>query len=266
MMESTKETRLICIHAPPVTEEWVHYTEYMARLLGAELVYRNQSFPVDDPTTLAREQDVILLYEPVTSWWQRVLGRTASARLVTRGPASVLVTRQLRWPLAHLLLIFRAEPSDEAAIAWTLALAQAGGAAVTVLPLLPSIPALYAPNSGAQLHANQLLATNTPPAVRLRRLLEQFDRWQIPVVICPGRGEPLWQMREALTGADYDLVLVGAEPPSQLHRFLVGDLVRSLLHCANCPVFAARNAPRRGEERDKFPEFQTNRHPWPVGL
>ena len=88
--------------------------------------------------------------------------------------------------------IFRAEPADEAAIAWTRIVAEAAGAAVTVLPLLPPIPALYTPNPGASLDARQLLGTCTPAAARLRQLTEQFADRHIPVVVRPGRGEPLW--------------------------------------------------------------------------
>lgn len=266
METAKKEMHLICIHTPPVSEEWVHYTEYMARLLGAELVYRTLPTRHDGPSAPAGEQDVILLHEPETSWWQRALGWTAAERLAGRGPASVLVTRRLQWPVANILLIFRSEPTDEAAIAWTRVLAQATGASVTVLPLLPPIPALYTPNPGASLDARQLLATCTPAAARLRQLTEQFAARQIPVVIRPGRGEPLWQMREALAGGEYDLVLVGAEPPGWLHRFLVGDLVGPLLHCASCPVFAARNGPRGAVEPDRLPEFQSNRRRWPVTI
>lgn len=247
MMEPVKrEMRLICVHAPPVSEEWIHYIEYMGGLLGAELVYRHTLGRAGVLSAAAGEKDVILLHEPASARLQLALGRTMSERLAGRGPASVLVVHRPRWPLDNILLILRAEPGDEAAIEWTRALARRSGAAVTVLPILPPIPALYTWRRDGRLDAGQLLASNTPAAARLRRLLGQFDQEQTPASVHLGPGEPLWQMRDEMADHDYDLAIAGAEPAGRLHRFLVGDLLGPLLHSANCPVFVARNAPELG--------------------
>lgn len=250
MMQFTNTSmRLFSIHAPPVSEEWIRYSEYMAGLLGAELVHGRTLDRLSEPSGPAGKQDVILLYEPAPSRWQRLLGRTEAERLAARGPASVLVVRRPRWPVDNILLIFRAEPGDEAAIEWTRTLSRATGATVTVMPILPPIPALYTWHRDGRLDAGQLLASNTPAAARLRRLLGQFDEERIPATVHLGPGEPLWQMREEMAGHDYNLAIVGAEPAGRLHRFLVGDLLGPLLHCANCPVLVARNVPELGVER-----------------
>ena len=250
---ATRKMQLICIHTPPVSDEWVHYTRYLADLLGVDPAYRETATP-------AGEQDLILFHEPPSSWWQRILGWTVPERLARRGPASVLAVRHLRWPLTRILLIFRATPADAAAVAWASALAGPAGAAVTVLPILPPIPALYAPLQGPPVAVDRLLAANTPAAMRLRRLSEQFACWQIPATIHLGWGEPLWQLRTEMAAGAYDLVIAGADPAGWLYRFLVGDLVGPLLRCAGCPVLVARNLPGRHPEEVRSLDWQTSNY------
>lgn len=240
MIDIRTRTRLICLHAPPVSDEWIGYTEYLSGLLDAERVYRETEGTEACADLEAGENSLIVLHESPSPWWRRLLGLTPSCRLASRGPTSLLITRQPRWPLSRILLILRVEAADEAAVTWACTLARAAGAAITVLPILPPIPILYTTNAGGVYDLQMLLATDTPAATRLRRLSAQLESWQIPATISPGQGEPSRQMRQEIAHGNYDLVIVGAEPASRLYRCLVADLVGPLLDCANCSLLIAR--------------------------
>jgi hypothetical protein len=71
------------------------------------------------------------------------LGWTPAIGVVERSPASVLVVRRPRWPLRRVLLILRADVTDEAAIQWLGQLAGFVRVELFVLPIIPPLPAMY---------------------------------------------------------------------------------------------------------------------------
>lgn len=240
MKQQNMESRLFSIHSPPVDDEWIAYTQYMARLLDGRLHYYDSPDDKEIRERSVRDADVILVHQPRWAWWQRALERAPLDRLAATGPTSTLFARRPRWPLRHIIFIFRCEPADKVAGQWTRRLAQAAGATVTILPVLPVIPARYTTSSDGRPSVAEFLAAGTLVAARLHRLLEQFSSQDVATTVQLRAGEPLWQMREEMTEYDYDLAVISAEPAVWLHRALVGDLVRPLLRCANCPVFVAR--------------------------
>lgn len=103
------------------------------------------------------------------------------------------------------------------------------------------------------------MAAKTPAAARLRLLVAQFAGWQIPTTVQLAWGEPLWQVRSEVASGAYDLIIVGADPPGRLYRFLVGNLVGPLLRCAGRPVLVAYHTPGQ-VEGSGWPILQTNEY------
>jgi nucleotide-binding universal stress UspA family protein len=223
------------------------YAEYLSHLLNGRL--HHLVLPEHDTVTAvqraAHRSDLVILDEPEQSFMARFcLGRPGQ-KFASRLPTSVLVARQPLWPLRQLLLVLRLDGCDGTAVFWAKRLAQASGAAVTVLPLVPALPAMYAsrPNGVAS-----LLTSQTGAGQQVRQMARWLNDAQVTAVIRLRQGEPGEQIRSEVEASLYDLVLLGAEPEAWWPHWLLGNLVTPLLSWINHPVLIARPSPR------SFPE------------
>lgn len=215
------------------------YTTYLNNLLHGRL--HHLVLPEQDAVTAvqqaARHNDLVILDEPeqtiTTRLWQGRPGNKFAAHL----PASVLVTRQPLWPLHHLLLILRLDAGDETAVFWTKQFAQASGAAVTILPLVPALPAMYAPQPNG---VSALLSSQTTAGQQVRLAAQQLNEAQVTAVIHLRQGDPGEQIRSEVEKNLYDMVLLGAESTSHWQRWLLGSLVAPVLSWIARPVLVAR--------------------------
>jgi nucleotide-binding universal stress UspA family protein len=137
------------------------------------------------------------------------------------------------------LLVLRDEPADEAAIAWLLRLAWASGADVTILPVVPSLPALYALGSRGRPDLGMLLAPNTAIGCKIRRVASTLQRAGIHSLTRQRRGTPDRQIWEEAAVGDPDLIVIGAESGGRIYRWFAGELVPRLLHWRRRPVLIA---------------------------
>ncbi|HID52946.1 MAG TPA: hypothetical protein EYP41_13055 [Anaerolineae bacterium] len=156
-------------------------------------------------------------------------------------PASLLWARRPRWPIQNILLILRFEETDNAAVEWLERLALASSAAVTVLPIVPSLPAMHRLGNRIQTGLDLLLSANTPAGRRVRRLARRMAGWQISSGLRLRQGEPEQQIREEVAEGNYDLIVIGAEPGhGRSHHFQSGELVGPLLRWVERPLLIAR--------------------------
>lgn len=246
-MESRK---VVVIHEPGQPEGWQDFARYVSGLLVAETVFlqRPRSAGWDNAGRLRQPtagSDLIIVQAPARSALQRLVGSWPVARFVAGAEAPVLFAHHPRWPFAHLLLVLRDTSADEPAIRWTLRLAAASGAAVTMLLVVPWQPALYATGSRVQAELEVLLAPNTPIGKKTRQVAEGLLAVGAPALaVRQQRGAPDRQMRQEMAVGDYDLVVIGAERGGRLYRWYVGELVPRLLGWCLCPVLVAERVER----------------------
>lgn len=235
------------IYEPPLTEAWCAFVQYVAALLGAKSLFRcpsSRRLSWNDAGWLRRAAvagDLVLVQPPESSWVQRLLTRTSVHRFVAQTQSPVLVARQPRCPFERLLLVLRDEAADEPAIRWTLHLAGASGARVTILPVVPSLPVMYVLGSRGQPELDVLLSPNTPIGSKIRQVGAALTRAGISWEIRQQRGKPDWQIRQELADGAYDLLVIGAESGGRLYRWFVGELVPPLLRWSTVPVLIARH-------------------------
>jgi nucleotide-binding universal stress UspA family protein len=217
-------------------------------LLGGRL--RHLVLPEKDAITAvqdaARHQDLIILDEPEQSLVARLCLGLPGPKFAAHLPTSVLVARQPLWPLRRLLLILRLDDGDETAVFWTRRLAQASDATVTILPLVPALPAMYAPRPNS---VQTLLSSQTAVGQQLRQISRQFNDSDVTAVLHLRQGEPVEQVRSEIEIGLYDLIVLGAEPEAKWQRWLLGNLVAPLLNWINHPVLVAKPSPRLAELR-----------------
>jgi nucleotide-binding universal stress UspA family protein len=185
--------------------------------------------------------DLVVVGEGQQPPLTQLLFGSVEKKVVERLTVSVLVACRPRWPLNRILLASRCHDSDDVAADWVIPLARRSGASVTILTIMPPLPAMY------QTSIEALLAHNTAPGKQLRQLAGRLEQWNIPGAVCLRQGEPDWQIRAETSEGNYDLIVIAAERTSKLHRLLLGEIVGPLLDWADRPVLIAQ--PRQIAER-----------------
>ncbi len=193
----------------------------------------------------ANDSDLFVYVPPAQPWLQRWLWGTPAQQLVERIATSLLVVPQPRWPLAHILLIVRAEPSDWAALSWIERLAQSGQTQsgqtfVSILPVVPACPRLHRLSEAAQPPPEVLLAPNTVSGAMINQFLQRLHQRKIATSLSLGQGEPDQRIRAAVEAGDPDLIVIAAESQSRWTRWFQGELVRPLLHWVDRPLLIAK--------------------------
>src|SRR5438477_12600230 len=120
-------------------------------------------------------------------------------------------------------------------------LASAVGAAVTLLHVMAEPPAIYADLVQMEEDVGRLLELNSELGVNLRRQRESLERLGVPTEVHVRHGIVLDQVFAEAREGDHDLIVTGSSQARGLLRhYIMGDLTRSILNHANCPVLVAR--------------------------
>ncbi len=161
-------------------------------------------------------------------------------RAVEQIIASLLVVRRPRWPLDRILLIVQGHEGDDAAVDWVVRLSSGSNVAVTVLVMVPPVPAMYYGMPRMQQGVTLLLDGDDALGRQTRRATQQLADQKIENAVRLCQGSPDLLIRREMLEGNYDLVVVAAERQHRWVRFLLGDLVVPILRWADQPVLVAR--------------------------
>jgi len=187
--------------------------------------------------------DLVLLGEKRPSWWQLILGDLGGRQAARQIDTSILLMRRPRWPLRHILLICRAEASDELTLPWVAQLAGGFGTAVTLLVVVPCIPALCRQPGPYPIGLQTLLHPHTTSGQRVRYLLQRLLAAGIQARIHLRDGEPDEQIRQEAATAFYDMIVIAGEGDGRLRHAVLGELITPMLAWLNTPLLLVRNPP-----------------------
>lgn len=240
---------LMCTDGRPPAGSLGAYARSLGQLLHAEVEHTSCGGGLE---TLAGQPgepvaDLLLIGEAGSPAIRSWLAAGDSRR---RLPAALLVAHRPRWPLARILLIVRAEESDDAAADWVLRLAVPAGSAVSVLAVVPPLATLHGgrrPTTMERAWNRQglpaLLSTGTPLGHELQRVVRQLEEQGIRSSLRLRQGPPEWQIRRELADEDHDLVVMalqlGKEGQSES-----GNLAAALLSWSERPMLIARPGSR----------------------
>jgi len=183
--------------------------------------------------------DLIVFGEPDRSLVKRLLPRNNRSWFLNHLAVSLLVARGPRQPIKKILLLVRAEESDEAAVAWACRLAKNRDIQVTCLPIVPAQPGRYQYGKSVQSQENGTLAKGTATNKYINSFLRQLHRADIPYELNLQEGEPHAQIKRVLAADDPDLVIIAGEPYCRIQHLLLGEIITPLLHTLNRPMFIA---------------------------
>jgi nucleotide-binding universal stress UspA family protein len=221
------------------------YSQALASLRGAHV--SRVSTMADMESLLSREQvalcNLIVLPEGHDPPFRQLLSRLAaddpSAAHLRKVPTALLVAQEPRWPLTRILLLLWGEEADQAAVDWVVRLAQPSGSAVTVLVVVPPVPAMYGGMAGMKQGLPELLATNTPLGRQLCQAARNLAKCQVESTLRLRQGPPDWQVGRELVEREYDLIALAARPRRRWLHWLREEPVSLLVRKTNRPVLVA---------------------------
>jgi nucleotide-binding universal stress UspA family protein len=237
---------LVCTYASPVADQVSAFALALGDLLDARVGYFYPETGTKDLCdALVRNverfgYDLVAWGEPQQSLGRQLLSGPAYCQAVERIPTSFLMVRRPRLPLRRLLLIVRGKDVDSLAVDWAVRLAQPSGAAVTVLVVMPSVPAMYDGCAGMKVGLDGLLKTDTALGRQLRRVARCLVDWDVEGRLRLRQGVPDFQIQCEIEEENYDLIALATESHDRWRRWMMGDPVRSLLRWADRPVLVAK--------------------------
>jgi nucleotide-binding universal stress UspA family protein len=236
----------VCAFPQPVTDEVWDYAQALGGLLGGRVSRLDTSEGMEALVEKGEcaECDLIIFEEPDHRLIHRLLSRLATdstpALRRSRVPFAVLAARQPRWPLRSILLIICGQGPDDAAVDWVSRLARQSGSAVTVLTVVPPVPAMYSQRARMDQGLPALLSTDTALGRQMRRVAQHLVERRIEGTLRLRQGAPDWQIRCEIIKGNYDLIALATRPRQWWMRWLEGDLVCLLLRQADRPVLVAK--------------------------
>ena len=159
----------------------------------------------------------------------------------------VLVAIGERTTLKKFLVCTGGKKTIEKAVQLTGKLAAAIGASVTLLHVMAEPPAIYADLVRMEEDVDRLLQSKSELGTNLRRQKRELERLGVSAAVRLRHGIVIDQVFEEASEGDYDLIVTGTSPARGLLRhYIMGDLTRSILNHANCPVLVARGGKSTG--------------------
>ena len=156
----------------------------------------------------------------------------------------VLVAIGERKQLKRFLVCTGGKEFIEPAVQFTGEIAAALGASVTLLHVMAEPPAIYVNLVQLEENVDQLLESKSELGTNLLREKRELERLGVPAEVRLRHGFVMDQVFEEVREGEYDLIVTGtSQARGLLGHYIMGDLTRSILNRANCPVLVARAGP-----------------------
>jgi len=129
----------------------------------------------------------------------------------------------------------------EQAVQLTGTLAAAVGASITLLHVMAEPPAIYADLVRLEEDVDQLLQSKSELGTNLRRQQRDVEKLGVRAAVRVRHGIVIDQVFAEAEDGKYDLIVTGSsQTRGMLRHYIMGDLTRSILNHASCPVLVAR--------------------------
>jgi nucleotide-binding universal stress UspA family protein len=127
--------------------------------------------------------------------------------------------------------------------------AAAAGASVTLLHVMAEPPAVYVDLVRMEEDLTRLLETKSELGLNLSRQKADLERLGVAVAVRVRHGLVVKQVFQEVQEGNYDMIVTGTSQARGIVRhYIMGDLTRSILNRADCPVLVARSGPFGGSQ------------------
>jgi nucleotide-binding universal stress UspA family protein len=162
-------------------------------------------------------------------------------------PPPVLVAIGESNRLKRFLVCTGGKEFIEEAVQLTGKVAAAIGASVTLLHVMAEPPAIYADLVRLEEDVNRLLESKSELGLNLHRQKEELERLGVLAEVRVRHGIVIDQVFAEVRQGDHDLIVTGSsQARGALRHYIMGDVTRSILNRANCPVLVARSGKSKG--------------------
>src|SRR3989440_367263 len=156
-------------------------------------------------------------------------------------PTPVLLATGVCETLKSFLVCTGGKKYIDAAVELTGKLAAAVGASVTLLHVMAEPPAIYADLMQLEEDVTRLLESNSELGINLRTQKEQLEKLGVPTEVRVRHGNVVDQVFAEARDTSYELIVTGStRARGMVRHYIMGDLTRSILNHASCPVLVAR--------------------------
>lgn len=237
---------LVCAGPGPVAPALAGYAQAFSGLLEAHLDWLREKdgLPGSDTWPDAGEHDLFIFADEAHPLLRRLLSgpyQLEEGRARASGFAqAALVVREPRWPIGRILLILCGEERDRSIVDWVLHLAHEARSKVTVLAVVPPVPAMYGHRAGIGDGLSGLLTANSPLGQEMRQVARHLVAWEIEATLRLREGPPEIQVQRELAAGRYDLVAMAGRQCGLLRRWLQGDETSDLLQLTDRPILVTR--------------------------
>jgi nucleotide-binding universal stress UspA family protein len=115
------------------------------------------------------------------------------------------------------------------------------GATVTLLHVMAEPPAMYADLVRLEEDVDRLLESDSELGVNLRGQKKSLEKMEVPVEVRVRHGIAIDQIFAELSEGQHDMIVTGTSlARGPLRHYIMGDLTRSIVNRAACPVLVAR--------------------------
>jgi nucleotide-binding universal stress UspA family protein len=153
----------------------------------------------------------------------------------------VLVAIGERRQLKRFLVCTGGKEFIEHAVQLTGEIAAPLGASVTLLHVMAEPPAIYVNLLQLEENVDQLLESKSELGTNLRLEKTKLERLGVSAEVRLRHGIVIDQVFEEVHAGNYDLIVTGtSQARGLLRHYIMGDVTRSILNRANCPVLVAR--------------------------
>jgi nucleotide-binding universal stress UspA family protein len=143
--------------------------------------------------------------------------------------------------LKHFLVCTGGKEFIEPAVQLTGKLAAGVGASVTLLHVMAEPPAIYADLVRMEEDVERLLESKSELGINLRTQKEELQKLGVPAEVRVRHGIVVDQVFAEAREKNYELIVSGSsQARGMVRHYIMGDLTRSILNHANCPVLVAR--------------------------
>ncbi|MDQ6624742.1 MAG: universal stress protein [Verrucomicrobiota bacterium] len=222
--------------------------ELEAQLLGSfgvtpEIVLRAGE-PIDQilQQTSSNTFDLVIIGARVKQAGGRHRRSQRTYEVIKAIPAPVLVAAGERENFAKFLVCTGGKRYIEAAVKLTGEIAKCAGASVTLLHVMAEPPAIYADLVRLEEDVDALLAAGSELGQNLRLQKERLEKMGVRADVRVRHGIVLEQVFRELHDGGYDMIVTGSsQARGALQHYIMGDLTKSIVDRARCPVLVARS-------------------------
>lgn len=143
-------------------------------------------------------------------------------------------------PIKRILICSGGKPYIDSAVKLSAEIARCIGARVTLLHVLPELPAIYSHLPRMDETADWLLDSRSELAVNLKHTKELLESFNVFVEFRVRHGSVLGEILRELGSNAYEMVVTGSGLSLSLRTYVLGDITREIVNHANCAVLVAR--------------------------